>query len=254
MTALPASADDPRRLIRLQGTVNLRDVGGYPADGGRIGWGRLYRSDALNLLTANDRVELGRRGIGLVIDLRDERERELSPSALGDLVLRIEHNPVFSTPAASFIAADARLVELYEDMVGNSGDRIADAVRLIARADEGAVLVHCTAGKDRTGLVIAFALLAAGVPRRFVVADYARTEQHLPPELLDGVVARLRAERSDEAVNLDELVRLSPASVLEGVLDRVEAAHGSVRGYLLHHGLDDGDLSALAETLIELNP
>ena len=239
------------RHVALDGTFNLRDIGGYPAATGVTRWGRLYRSDALHQLSASDRSELARRGVALVIDLRDDNERLAFPSALDGLDARVSHNPVFSSPASSFIAADARLDDLYDDVIENSGARLVSAIRLISQAGDSAVLVHCTAGKDRTGLVVAFALLAAGVEPESVVADYAQTEKHLPVELLDAIVARLRAETVPDAVNLDELVRLSPATALERILDRVEREHSSVLGYLHHHGLTPGELDDLRRVIVD---
>lgn len=240
-----------QRHVPLDGTFNLRDVGGYPAATGTSRWGKLYRSDSLHLLTDGDRAELARRGVELVIDLRDHEERDAFPSSLDGLAVRVEHNPVFATPASSFIAADARLDDLYDDVIANSGSRIAAAVRLIADSKDAAVVVHCTAGKDRTGLVVAFALVAAGVDRAAVIDDYAQTENHLPVEMLDAIVARLRAERVPNSVNLDELVRLSPAVALDRVLERVEREYGSIPRFLKRHGLSADDLERLQRTLID---
>lgn len=206
---------------------------------------------ALHQLSESDRVELTRRGIAVVIDLRDENERLAFPSALDGVDARVAHNPVFSTPASSFIAADARLDDLYDDVIENSGARLVSAIRLISQAGDSPVLVHCTAGKDRTGLVVAFALLAAGVEERSVIADYAQTEKHLPGELLDAIVARLRAESVPDSVNLDELVRLSPAAALERVLRRVERERGSVLSFLRHHGLTAAEVQNLRTLIIE---
>lgn len=240
------------RHIPLDGTFNLRDVGGYPASSGVTRWHKLYRSDSLHQLSEVDRTELERRRIRLVIDLRDDEERTAFPSALEGMSARVEHNPVFSTPASHFIAIDAKLDDLYDDIIANSADRIITAVRLIAESQDAPVLVHCTAGKDRTGLVIACALMAAGVDRAAVIEDYAQTENYLPAELLDTIIARLRAEQVPHSVNLDELVRLSPALALDRILLRVETAYGSVSEFLQHHGLTDDELGRLTVALVEV--
>ncbi len=229
----------------------MREVGGYAAGSGRTRWGKLYRSDSLHQLDDADRDELRRLGIGVVLDLRDEEERVLSPSRLAGLDLEHVHNPVLSTPASSFIAADASLDEFYDDIIDSSGDRLVAALRVIARSGSVPVLVHCTAGKDRTGLVVALALALSGVDRSEIVYDYAQTEQHLPSELLDAIIVRLRAEHVPDSVNLDELVRLSPAAVLERTLARIDELHGSVEDYVASHGLESSDVETLRGVLVQ---
>ncbi len=238
------------RLVRLNGTFNFREVGGYPASGGTTRWGRLYRSDALFNLDANDRDELRRREIGLVVDLRDETERAFLPSRLEDLETVVHHVPILTRPTSEFIAEDVSLAEFYDHIVDRSGPRIVAALEVIARSDGTPILVHCTAGKDRTGLVIAFALLLVGVDREAVIADYAQTATNLPRSLMDQILERLRAEHAHDAVHLEELVRESPAPVLERTLDRIVAHHGSLERYLSAHGLSAEDAAALRRLLV----
>jgi protein-tyrosine phosphatase len=239
------------RTIALRGTFNLRDVGGYSAGKSRTRWGALYRSDSLHRLDDSARTQLRGLGITLVIDLRDDEEREHSPSLLAGVAVEIVHNPVLQTPASIVIASDASLNDFYDEIVDNSGSRLVSALRYIARSGSGAVLVHCTAGKDRTGLVIALALALAGVDRDEIVRDYAATESHLPVKLLDDIILRLRAERTSGSVHLDELVRRSPAAVLERTFARIEGGYGSVAGYARAHGLADDDITSLRLALLE---
>jgi protein-tyrosine phosphatase len=239
------------RTIALRGTFNLRDVGGYSAGHSRTRWGTLYRSDSLHRLDDSARNRLRDLGITLVIDLRDDEEREHSPSLLAGTTVEIVHNPVLHTPASLVIASDASLNDFYDEIVDNSGSRLVSALRHIACVQNGAVLVHCTAGKDRTGLVIALALALAGVDRAEIVRDYAATESHLPVKLLDEIILRLRAERTSGSVHLDELVRRSPAAVLERTFGRIEARYGSIDGYVRAHGLADDDITALRLVLLE---
>jgi protein-tyrosine phosphatase len=245
------SAHPRNRSIALNGAFNMREVGGYTAGSGQTRWGKLYRSDSLHQLDAADREQLRALGIELVLDLRDDAERRLSPSLLDGLDLEHVHNPVLSSPASTFIAADASLNEFYDDIIDHSGDRIAGALRVLAGSGTRPVLVHCTAGKDRTGLVVALALDLSGVDRAEIVRDYAQTEQNLPSELLDAIVTRLRAEHVPGSVNLDELVRLSPAAVLERTFARIEELHGSVAAYATAHGLEQAEIAALREALLE---
>lgn len=239
------------RLVPMTGTFNLRDVGGYAALRGTTRWRKLYRSDALHNLDRNDREELSRRGVEVVIDLRGDEERLLSPSRLDGLDVEVAVNPVSRTAMSAFLADDSTLEEMYDHFVDHDGDRLVSAVRLIARSGTRPVLVHCTAGKDRTGLVVALALTLAGVGREEVLRDYAATENHLPTGLLDEIVVRLRADQVPNAIHLDELVRLSPPSVLSRTLARIEKRHGSIEAYVAEHGLQSADIASLRTVLID---
>jgi protein-tyrosine phosphatase len=241
------------RHYPLPGTYNFREVGGYHAGSSTTKWGKLYRSDALNRLTDEARDDLRQRDIRTVIDLRDDEERRHNPSLLEGLPVRVVESPIFSGSASSFLASDITLARLYETVVTENADAIVRAIRVIASSGEegGAVLVHCTAGKDRTGLVVAFALLAVGVDRQEVVADYAMTQQNLPDSLMAPIIARLKALHVPDSTTIDELVWGSPAHVLEETIDLVVRQHGSVRAFLTDNGLTDAELDDLAHVLLE---
>src|SRR5690606_62390 len=103
------------------------------------------------------------------------------------------------------------------------------------------VLVHCTVGKDRTGVSVALTLAAAGVDEDAVVADYARTEGLLPEWRNRGVIERLRALHP-RARHLEELATRSPAPVMRRLLDDITARFGSASDYLLASGLTEDEL------------
>ncbi|MDQ1083351.1 protein-tyrosine phosphatase [Microbacterium sp. SORGH_AS 344] len=164
----------------VSGATNFRDTGGLPAGGARTRTGVLYRSGNLVAVDDDGMQALRRLGIRRVIDLRDETEVAHAPSRLDDLAVEVQHEPLFLGSVASFFARDVSLDELYAAIVDDSADRVVAVVRGILSAQP--VLVHCTVGKDRTGVTVAIALAAAGVDRDAVVADYARTEDLLPAE------------------------------------------------------------------------
>ena len=112
------------------------------------------------------------------------------------------------------------------------------------------VLVHCTVGKDRTGVTVAITLAAAGVDRDAVIADYARTEALLPASRNRDVVARIRQFHPD-AANLEELATKSPAAVMARMLESLDATYGSPRDYLRAHGMSDDELVSLDAALTE---
>ena len=146
--------------------VNARDLGGYPTtDGGAIRWGALVRSDSLSSLTPSGQDALVAYGIRTVIDLRMPDETASSPNPFavaGDHGVAY-HNRSFIDPAAEPATFAATLAEDYQSMLARFGPQIAAVVTTVAGAGEGGVLVHCAAGKDRTGLIVALLLGALEV-------------------------------------------------------------------------------------------
>jgi protein-tyrosine phosphatase len=112
------------------------------------------------------------------------------------------------------------------------------------------VLVHCTVGKDRTGVTVAIALAAAGVDHDAVIADYARTEGLLPASRTRDALAWLRSAHPD-AVHLEDLATRSPAPVMRQLLTGMTARYGSAADYLRAHGLSDDEIAELRRVLID---
>ncbi len=249
MTGVVAAG--PARHHDLPGVYNLRDTGGYRAAAGTTRWGKLLRSDALHRLDEAGSALAG-LGVAHVVDLRGSQEREQSPSRLEGAAIAVHHLPVFDDAAPTAqIAGSLGLVEVYDHMVDERGPQLAAALRVIAAAgDEEAVLVHCTAGKDRTGVVVALALVAAGVEREEVVADYAATADRLRGEWAEGMLASLRARGIEPSPTVVELVTASPADVIDALLARLDREHGSVNDYLIAQGLADRELDRLAAALV----
>ena len=165
------TGDDDRR-IALPGTQNLRDLGGYPAaGGGTVRWRTLLRSDALHRLDDAGRAALGGLGLRTVIDLRTDQEVEAAPSALDGTGARTFHIPLFSDEAISRLPPERAAI--YRYMIDDCGAAIAAAVGRLCAGGALPGLIHCTAGKDRTGLVAALVLDVIGVPDELIAADYA---------------------------------------------------------------------------------
>ncbi|MDQ4501473.1 tyrosine-protein phosphatase [Sinomonas sp. ASV322] len=243
----PAAANP---VIPVDGTHNFRSAGGYAAGDRTVRERKLFRSDALHRLTEGGRSAVEDLGITTVIDLRDASELESAPSAVGGLPLTIAHTPIFDSVRVPGIAAVTSLGEVYRLIVERHADRLAAAVRHIADSGDGAVLVHCTAGKDRTGLVVATALLAVGVDREQVLADYAASGENLSGAWADAMLAAVERHVGgsiDETTR--ELVTASPAEVLAEALDVLDALHGSAAGLLRAHGFTDADLARLRDVL-----
>ena len=236
-------AADGRR-IDLPGLYNLRDVGGYPAAGGPIPWRTLFRSDALHQLDDTGIALLTALGLRTIVDLRTHVEAEIAPSPLDQLSARHAH---VSLLGADLPDLPPRLEDVYAHIVGQCGVAIADAIRPLCAEGAFPALVHCSAGKDRTGIVVAMILAVAGVPDQIIAADYALSGRYLDPTHT-AAIGQLKAGTGlgDE---LTEELLVSPPQLILDVLASARDQHGSVDGYLLGHGLSPADLARLRAVL-----
>jgi len=231
------------RRIALPGVLNLRDLGGYPAAGGsRLRWRTLLRSDALHQL---DQADLARLALRTVVDLRTELESDYAPSPLAGLPARLNH---VSLIGSDFPAEPLELGGIYRFLIAERGSAIAEAIRPLCEDGAFPALVHCSAGKDRTGIVIALILAVAGVPDEVIAADYAYSSVCLDPDLTPAI-GQLRASTGLDEDRTRELLSCPPYLILD-VLAEVRAASGTVEGYLAEHGLTAAELSALRAALI----
>lgn len=246
--AVPGTRNRP---YPVEGTYNFRSTAGYAAGTRTIRDGKLYRSDGLHGLTDAGRRQFTEFGIRLVIDLRDRTELAKSPSRLEGLPLEVRHNPIFDEGNVPGTAEVITLADIYRLMVRSNAERLAGAVRLIADSGSDPVLVHCTAGKDRTGVVIALALLAAGVDREQVILDYTASEENLRGEWSEAMFAAASSHPglANAGEELRQIISASPSAVLRTTLDLVDELYGSALGLLKTHGFVDADLERLANVL-----
>jgi protein-tyrosine phosphatase len=239
-------------LIRLNGVLNLRELGGYPtADGRQTRIKRLLRSDDLDRLAPEAQKFLIEYGVRTVIDLRDPSEAEDAPdvfavSAQATYVLRpfFDDEGLQAGPASLEVSKGARYLRQLELYAHN----VAEIFRAIVQAEGGVTLFHCAAGKDRTGLVAALLLALAGVPDAVIDADYA-----VSFELLAERIADLRAEaiRQGQDMQLfEQRAACLPASMQE-VLDGLRARYGGAEGYLRQVGVSQTEIAALRARLMD---
>lgn len=243
-----------RRDVRLEGADNFRDLGGYPVPpDGHVRWQRLYRSASLHQLSSRDVALLrDRLDVGVVVDLRSRWELAAAPGVLGAHGVDIVQAPVriHDRSRGERLLRSGELAGYYALLLEDAAPTMVEIVRRIA-ANSRATIVHCAAGKDRTGVVAATLLGVLGVPDEHIVADYAMTEQHR-----DRALRRLRgtsayAERMRSLP--DEALRAQPETMRE-VLEQLRADHGSMDGYLRAAGAHPDVLDELRAQLVENGP
>jgi protein-tyrosine phosphatase len=238
------------RLLAWESLANARDLGGYPAAGGReTRRGAVVRSDSLAALTDAGRAALAAYGVRAVVDLRlpDELARHPNPYATpGDHAIAYTNVSILD-PAAGFPPDTLTLADNYLWSLDRFAGLVADAVSAVATAPEGGVLVHCAAGKDRTGLISALLLGLVGVADETIAADYALTAELLRPrdqEWLEHGPGE-RADREAMAA------RFAPtAEVMLAVLDGLRRRYGGVEQYLAAAGVSPADLDRLRDRLL----
>lgn len=221
------------------GCLNVRDLGGLPLTGGGTVRERvLVRSESPSYLTDDGVTAAGAYGLSRIIDLRRPEELAEWPSRLADLPGYL-HLPV-QCPGEP---EEGPWVHLYQGLLDRHPELFARAVAAVADAPEGPVLVHCAAGKDRTGLVVALVLSLVGADAEALADDYEITNERLAPRY----VARATVPGYEPPAER----RVPPTRhVILGALEHLDAQHGGVEAYLAGGGLTPGHVQALRDRLV----
>jgi protein-tyrosine phosphatase len=239
------------RELRFGRVFNFRDLGGYPTrDGRTVRWRRLYRSDSLHALDEPDREPFEALGIRTVLDLRRpyEIERDGRVPDWNGAVWRhlyLEHREWTETPYRRGADLVRYLADRYRDLAAESAAGLAGAVGVIADPRAAPVVVHCVAGKDRTGVVCALTLSLLGVSDEDIAAEYALSSANLR-RYLDLLLAENPEHYNPNAFPLD-----TPAEAMHRFLAGLRAEHGSVERYLTGAGLPADRIGSLREHLLE---
>lgn len=244
-------SQQPKRFITFEGCVNFRDLGGYRTNEGRtVTWDRLFRSDALHELTGGD-VSHALRELGLqtMIDLRNHDEvRRDGTGPLKSSGLEYHHFPLLeergSPPPIAGADVAERLSVTYQWIIHNSGALIADAVTTIADNRGEPAVFHCSAGKDRTGIIAALVLGALGVDQETVMADYLLTN-----EVITGIHRRVMSMDPRPELTADTL-RAQPTAMKQ-FLTTLGSVYGGPEAYLRRHGVTLESISHLKSGLLD---
>lgn len=245
-----ASIRAAERALSLEHASNFRDIGGYPAAGGKhVRWGMIFRSGATAMLTQSDQNSIAALHLANMVDLRSAEERQLAPSRLYGVpyhAVGYSMNDILAamTPdGAGVQAAPKNGGALYRQMP----EMFAPQMRILFKrllANEGPIVYNCSAGQDRTGFATALILSALGVPRDVIIADYHLSINYRRPEyemahfdpaaFPDNAAARMYSHyRNDPAAAKPQpLKEADGTAFLSSALDAIDQRYGSVESYL----------------------
>jgi protein tyrosine/serine phosphatase len=245
------------RTLLWDGCLNVRDLGGHPTDDGReTRWGRVVRADSVRQLSDDGWASLADYGVRTIVDLRLQSELDADPPA--ELPVDVVHIPLMPELGTPFWGEIDELTLSIDDPVAERREvyltfferrphEFAEAVRAVAAAPGGAVLVHCQGGKDRTGLVVALLLRLARVPIAEIAHDYAISEERLA----DDSAAWIAQAETDRDRTLRTRIVAAPAEAMQLVLEELERRHGSVAAYLRRGGTATADLDRVRSRLVD---
>jgi protein tyrosine/serine phosphatase len=244
------NASEATRALAWDACLNVRDLGGIvTADGRRVRHGALIRSDQLCRLSDRGRTAFLEHGIRTVIDLRTPTEAAKDP------------DPIWHEHGVDHVLVPQQSEQLWREFdpiaktraerdalaIDRCADQNAAMARTVARAAPGGVLIHCLAGKDRTGIAVALLLSLVGVSESDIAADYALSEAALAAER----VAALAAAPDPEARARIERGYDSRAETMLATLAHLRTRHGGAEAYLARAGLSASDVQRIRERLID---
>lgn len=245
-----SSSTQRQRYLALEGSYNIRDIGGYPTrDGRATRWGAIVRADSLsNLPLASQRALLD-YPIHTVIDLRRSSELQASPDVFAQSP-HVKYVNISLLEDESKVAQVQSLEELYRLILDTYQEQIKLTIETLAQKDTFPCLLHCTIGKDRTGLIVALLLSLSDVDPATIADDYALSEQYLDP-LFQSY--RARAEQKGTKVDTERLAWMvrSRHETMLATLTYLEEHYGGVHNYLSSIGITDEQIKSIQAQLVE---
>ncbi len=243
-------ADRENFRLGLEGCLNFRDIGGYDTiDGKNVVSGKIYRADSLAKLTEKDIDALKSLGINVVIDLRYSNETENEINPLNNLDGFEYYNVslldgVFSNDLKGGFPPS--LEEMYIQLVDEAKDLLIEVLRIIIKSSDKKIVYHCTAGKDRTGVITVLLLLLAGVSKEEIINDYSLTYGYIK----DSVEKMIENAVKTGIVLPRFLFKSDRESMIE-FLDYFTKKYGDVEKYLLQVSMKKEEILELKNILIE---
>lgn len=250
------------RVLPLKSVPNLRDIGGYQTVNGQtVKWNTVYRASALDNLSEEDAIHLQSLGIKLICDVRTLREQEANPDVV---IPEIEYMSVPPQSNDSVLLQLLRLLlqrgfleglllDLYTRVMLENNPQVFKWIfERLADEDSLPMLIHCAAGKDRTGISIALLLKLLGVDDDTILADYSLSNQHY--NFFKATTRKSMAQLRIFGLNdrdFDYLL-IADSAIMQETLDYVDLHYASVEGYLKTHvGLSSDTITAIRQNLLE---
>ncbi|MBU4317657.1 MAG: tyrosine-protein phosphatase [Proteobacteria bacterium] len=236
-----------QRHLAFEGIQNFRDLGGYQTrDGRTVKWGMLFRSGQLSELTNKDHASFKDLGIQLICDFRWEAEQRQAPNNLPDSDQpNIQSLPIKTGSFRSFLEKNgkehpgpedmmAAMKEIYRDFVNDHAQTYATMFQRMLQADRGTTLIHCSAGKDRTGFGSAMILYALGVDREVIMNDYLLSAKYFSADSAMEMLLKNseNTKRFPFDLNAFRPVYEVYPEYLETALGEIEQKYASVERYL----------------------
>ena len=254
------------RILSLQGGINFRDLGGYrTSDGRELIWGKVFRTGVLSYFVESDHGCLKDLGVRTICDLRRKDEREREPTCWpGATPLSLEFDDGETPPTIRTIATrypdtaagmHAAMIDLYRELPVWMAPRIRALFHHIAAGDTP-IVVHCAAGKDRTGIAIALLLDVLGVRRETIFQDYLLTNEfNFESFILSRHAAQLGvAVTNHPLLTLKEDVRrvlfAAHTDYLQGTFLELDARFGGIERFLDECGVDNNLRAGVREQLL----
>lgn len=238
----------PQRGLAVGSAENVRDLGGYPtADGGTTRWRVFVRSGDMDALHSQDQQALVSYGISTVIDLRMQKEIDVSPNVFADSnAVEFRIHDFWGTRFDDYRSADKtaapakKLADLYCAGLQQSGFVMAEIMATFAEDDRTGFAFHCRSGKDRTGLVAAMLLSIAGVDEALICADYALTAEYLQQDAINPIHAKQPGAWQ----------RGCEVETMQRTLAFVQQEFGGVVDYLLAQGVTPAQLQIIKNKFV----
>ena len=250
---------EPRRHLDLEGSYNIRDTGGYrTAYGIRVRWKTLLRGDALNRLTPASKAALVGYGVRTVIDLRGSAEVENAPDVFVDSNDVVYHHQDMIggeilaelTASPGSVTGLEGVIQSYTMFLDRRRQSVCRTLATVAAPGTLPAIVHCTGGKDRTGIITALALGIAGVTAQTIAQDYALSSHFLMTRSLSKEGNSPTVESGIHTWD-DYQEFFCPPGAMLGTLQYLKDHYGGIEEYALGGGLSREDLERLRDSLVE---
>lgn len=244
------SASAGIRHIELESAFNMRDIGGYPAAGGHVRWGRVFRADNLSRLTDDDCERMRQLGVTTVLDLRTTNELANGCFPVERIPVTFRHLPFLDEipDPDRFRLAPGMLARQYLEIAEDAASQVGEALSLLAEDGATPAIIHCAAGKDRTGVLVAVLLALLGIDDAVIVADYALSAAAMTS--LRASLVKKFPEGREVILAADEMFSAEPSN-MERLLTELRERYGSVEAYAATAGAGPEIVEALRRQLIE---